>query len=586
VSKLKKKRTVLILLLILSFSLPTFQVPLANAADDSWVWVGNTVTGAWGEAVVGTGDAVYVARKMNFYSYNPVGGWTTLANPPNPDSGDAFKTGTALAWDFGDHIYALYGAATSDSRKWFYRYSISGNSWEILANTTADQGEGDSLVCVGNSIYATIGGEQRPTYFMRYDVSTESWSDTPADPPAGMGDGASLVWTGGDFMYALRGEFDETSPLYDFWRYSLSGNIWTAMTDIPAGPYDGQGGVGDGGSLVYVGSWLTTQTDYIYALSGNQVLETPDNRTYRYTISLDSWERLVDLPFKVGYYVGCRLGYANGYIYAWQGAPSTWTGGGNDLVKYAVAPDTTPPTTIDNYDKMWHTTDFTITLVATDVGDGVAETYYKINDGATQTVSTNGEPFITTESANNKLEYWTVDNAGNEELHHKILTEIKLDKTAPTIETPSQIPEKDNVPPYQKVNASVRVSDSLSAVKNVTLLYELNDSGSWDDLPMTLNSTGFYEAIIPGQPENTFVRYRIAAYDNAGNYTVEDKSGQYYVYQVVPEFLSWALILFILTALAVAVAIYMTKTPKTDVIPRSQQIKNEINSKLIFYYPA
>jgi len=569
------RRAVLILLLILSFSLTTFQVPLANAVEDSWVWVGNTVTGAWGEAVVGTGDAVYVARKMNFYSYDPVGGWTALANPPNPDSGDAFKTGTALAWDFGDYIYALYGAATSDSRKWFYRYSISGNSWEALVNTTAFQGEGDSLVCVGNSIYATIGGEQRPTYFMRYDVSTDSWSDTPADPPAGMGDGASLVWTGGDFMYALRGEFDETSPLYDFWRYSLSGDVWTAMTDIPAGPYDGQGGVGDGGSLIYVGSWLTTQTDYIYALSGNQVLETPDNRTYRYTISLNSWERLADLPFKVGYYVGCRLGYANGYIYAWQGAPSTWTGGGNDLVKYVVAPDTTPPTTIDNYDKMWHTTDFTITLVATDVGDGVAETYYKINDGATQTVSTNGDPFITTESANNKLEYWTVDNADNEEPPHKILTEIKLDKTAPTIETPSQIPEKDNVPPYQKVNASVRVSDSLSAVKNVTLLYELNDNGSWYDLPMTLNSTGFYEAIIPGQPENTFVRYRIAAYDNAGIYKVEDKSGQYYVYQIVPEFLSWALILFILTALAVAVAIYMTKTPKTDVIPRSQQIKTK-----------
>jgi len=44
---------------------------------------------------------------------------------------------------------------------------------------------------------------------------------------------------------------------------------------------------------------------------------------------------------------------------------------------------------------------------------------------------------------------------------------------------------------------------------------------------------------------------------------------------VIPEFPSWTLILFILTALAVAVAIYITKTPKTDVIPRSQQIKTK-----------
>lgn len=564
--KLKEKRAALILLLTLCFLLVAFlNVETVRASEDSWVWVGNTVTGAWGEAVVGTGDAIYVARKMNFYSYDQVGGWTTLSNPPNPDSGDAFKTGTALAWDSSDHIYALYGAATSDSRNWFYRYSISTNSWEALTNTPADQGEGDALAVVGSLIYATIGGEQRPTHFMKYDPSTDTWSDEPADPPAGMGDGASLVWTGGDFLYALRGEFNEESPLYDFWRYNISGNVWTAMMDIPAYPIDdGQGGVGDGGSLLYLGNWLTAQADYIYALSGNQVLETSDNRTYRYTISLNSWERLDDLPFKVGYYVGCRLGYADGYIYAWQGAPSTWTGGGNDLVKYAVVTDTTPPTTTDNYDKMWHTSDFTITLAATDVDSGVAETYYKINDGATQTVSADGNPFITTESANNKLEYWSIDNADNEELPHNILNEIKLDKTAPTIEDVSRIPSTDSVPAYQQVNVSVKVNDSLSAMKNVTLSYSLNNGSSWEDLPMTLNSTaGVYEDTIPGQPENTVVNYTIAACDNAGNYKVEDDSGQYYSYTVIPEFQSWTLIFFTLTALAAAVAIYVMKQ-KTD----------------------
>jgi hypothetical protein len=39
-----------------------------------------------------------------------------LAPPPKPD-GDAFKTGTALAWDFGDCIYALFGAATGDRKE-------------------------------------------------------------------------------------------------------------------------------------------------------------------------------------------------------------------------------------------------------------------------------------------------------------------------------------------------------------------------------------------------------------------------------------------------------------------------------------
>jgi len=328
--------TLLVGMLTLAFNIPYVK------ADGSWVWVRDTVTGAYGEAVVGTGDAIYVGRQTSFYRYDPAGNsWTVLAAPPNPDPGDAFKTGTALAWDFSDYIYALYGAATGDSRRWFYRYTISGNSWQALANTTADQGEGDAItwVSLDNCIYATIGGEQRPTYFVRYDPSTNSWNDTAvADPPAGMGDGASLVWTGGNYLYALRGEFDESSPLYDFWRYSLIDDVWSAMADVPAGPYNGGlGGVGDGGSLLYVGFWLSKQTDRIYALSGNQVNEVPDNRTYRYTISVNSWERLADLPFEVGYYVGCRLGYADGHIYAWQGAPSTWTGGGDDFARYMIS---------------------------------------------------------------------------------------------------------------------------------------------------------------------------------------------------------------------------------------------------------
>ncbi len=97
-----------------------------------------------------------------------------------------------------------------------------------------------------------------------------------------------------------------------------------------------------------------------------------------------------------------------------------------------VLQDNVPPVTADDYNGLWHIADFTITLTATDHESGIAETYYRINDGSVQNVGANGHPHITTESANNTLEYWGVDNAGNEELPHKILTGIKLDKTTPT----------------------------------------------------------------------------------------------------------------------------------------------------------
>jgi hypothetical protein len=103
----------------------------------------------------------------------------------------------------------------------------------------------------------------------------------------------------------------------------------------------------------------------------------------------------------------------------------------NALVTLNVILDTTPPTTSHNYDGLWHTSDITIVLSSNDILSGVSEIYYRVNNGPIKRVSVDGQPVIITEGANNTLEYWSVDNAGNEE-PHKILTEIKLDKTAPT----------------------------------------------------------------------------------------------------------------------------------------------------------
>jgi TolB protein len=104
---------------------------------------------------------------------------------------------------------------------------------------------------------------------------------------------------------------------------------------------------------------------------------------------------------------------------------------GEIFVSVDLDEDSKAPVTVDNYDGQWHTADFRINLTATDDTSGVAETYYKINNGATQSVAEAGQPIISTEGANNKLEYWSEDAAGNTE-SHEVLTDVKLDKTAPT----------------------------------------------------------------------------------------------------------------------------------------------------------
>ena len=102
-----------------------------------------------------------------------------------------------------------------------------------------------------------------------------------------------------------------------------------------------------------------------------------------------------------------------------------------DSLKWRVIiPDDTPPSTVDDYDELWHSADSPITLTATDYESGIAETYYRINNGSTKAVSIDGQPYITREGTNNTLEYWSINNADIEEPHHT-LTDIKIDKTAP-----------------------------------------------------------------------------------------------------------------------------------------------------------
>jgi len=90
--------------------------------------------------------------------------------------------------------------------------------------------------------------------------------------------------------------------------------------------------------------------------------------------------------------------------------------------------DSLPPTSVNDYDGLWHTEDFTITLTTTDDYSGVQAIYYRINEDPTKSVQADGQPHITAEG-NNKLQYWSVDGAGNEETHHII--DVKLDKKAP-----------------------------------------------------------------------------------------------------------------------------------------------------------
>ena len=367
------RRLLLILLsmlIICSAWIPGVQLAAGSQPNDEWTIASySPYVKNYAVAVTGAGDAIYIANSASsgspypsyFWRYSPSDNtWDDLAvpsgllwKPGKPDSGEgAFKSGTCLAWDNGDYIYTLFGASYTDGddgyyRHYFYRYSIPNDNWEQLENTPnpKGQGAGDAITWVpGNVlgtetdwIYAVVGSKEgkHGTIFCRYNINDNSWEELPYNlswSGEGSDDGSSLVWAGDNYLYALQGEWHETDESKDraFARFDLTDNTWDDLPDILE-----EGGVGDGGSLVWVGGGYS---DNIYALGGGYVgpVETPGENFYCYSISDNSWTQLQDLPYGITDQNGPRLGYANENIYCWRGYYNAGTGDPDVLWAYAV----------------------------------------------------------------------------------------------------------------------------------------------------------------------------------------------------------------------------------------------------------
>ena len=166
--------------------------------------------------------------------------------------------------------------------------------------------------------------------------------------------------------------------------------------------------------------------------------------------------------------------------------------------------DDTPPVTTDDYDHQWHSQDYQITLTADDGdGSGVNETYYILNDGPVMSVSVDGQPMITVENGSSSLEYWSVDDDGNEELPHNMLNGIKLDKTAPNAQAGDdlELPE-----------ISAWMLDGLYSTDNLGIasyVWEIVNGSGTDVLT---GSTAWYVFFYPGEYPVT-----LTVTDNAGN---------------------------------------------------------------------
>ncbi len=321
-------------LLVLCAQCLSLATPCVLAASEWELVSSSPKAGGYGQAVLGTNDLIYILRAYStgayqFWLFSPAtGSWTDLTPPPVRP-----KNGTAMATDGGEYIYVLLGAAYSDTnRTFFYRYHIPTDQWESLNNTPFPQGAGNASTWSGfdQKFYALLGSSShRPSpAFAAYDPATDSWEVLPFPPNwRAIDDGAALAWAGGEWVYALAGEWDERTPHYDFARYHIPTRTWERLPDIPD-----PGGVGDGGSLL----WVPSLPGCLFVLGGGSTTEAPGNGFFMFDLATSSWTQLAPLPCPVGEWNGNRLAFAAGALWYWQGTPTTWPCGGNKLYKLVL----------------------------------------------------------------------------------------------------------------------------------------------------------------------------------------------------------------------------------------------------------
>ena len=117
-----------------------------------------------------------------------------------------------------------------------------------------------------------------------------------------------------------------------------------------------------------------------------------------------------------------------------DGIPEIAIGSATDLhvVSVITRRDTTPPVTTDDADGVWHKSNVTVTLTASDEESVVAATYYTIDGSEPTKDSANGNTFTLSGDGIYTIKYFSVDKAGNVESVKTASNNVKIDKMPPS----------------------------------------------------------------------------------------------------------------------------------------------------------
>ena len=259
------------------------------------------------------------------------------------------------------------------------------------------------------------------------------------------------------------------------------------------------------------------------------ILGLPDAVKFQYSLDGSTWMDIAEKnesPYTINWNTRTSIPGIAETVSLRAVAERTTGATAMDIAKGVFSIDNAPPETEYNYDGAWHREDFPVGLSASDgQGTGVAVIGYKLNHGQGKDTTWNDQPLITKEGMST-LEYWSVDKMGNEE-PHKTLSDIKLDKTAPTFFNWATAPESLTEGATGPLRITVQVADkggSGITGKTPQFDYHIGLGAAYDgyeDMSRADGDVWHYD--IPEPPEGwdrymgQAIYYRAICPDVAGN---------------------------------------------------------------------
>jgi PKD repeat protein len=146
--------------------------------------------------------------------------------------------------------------------------------------------------------------------------------------------------------------------------------------------------------------------------------------------------------------------------------------------------DETPPTTVHNYDDLWHTSDLIITLTSIDEVSGVAEVYYRIDGGPIKRISTDGYPYFRIIQAETSIIFY-----------------VNLSDWVALGLTPIGTDSFYNIKNYNDISSDLLEAWAYANLENLYLAMRVNGKGSYNFDEVT------YEIYINTDKEFYKVKY-------------------------------------------------------------------------------